>query len=131
MNIVQQLTDKLSIGLSMLCAIHCLLLPVLLVALPSIGSLQLADEAFHLWMLIAVIPTSIYALTIGCKKHQRYRLLYWGISGLILMILAIWVGHDIAGEAGEKALTLLGALLVVIAHVGNFKRCQKHSACRN
>ena len=49
-------------------------------------------------MLVAVIPTSVFALTMGCKKHQRYRLLLWGISGLILMVLAILLGHDLIGE---------------------------------
>jgi carbon starvation protein CstA len=129
MKTVQEYTDKFAIGLSMLCAIHCLLLPLLLVALPSIGALQLQNEAFHFWMLAAVIPTSIYALSIGCKKHQRYRLLSWGLSGLILMLMAIFFGHDIAGEFGEKVLTLLGAILVVIAHWGNFRRCQQHQNC--
>ena len=129
MRATQAFTDKFSIGLSMLCAIHCLLLPLLLVAIPSLGSLHLQNESFHTWMIVAVIPTSIFALTIGCKKHQRYRLLLWGVTGLILMVLAITLGHDIVGEAGEKVLTLLGATFVVIAHWGNFKRCQQRKNC--
>jgi carbon starvation protein CstA len=129
MKTVQEFTDNFAIILSILCAIHCLLLPLLLVALPSIGALQLQNEAFHFWMLATVIPISIYALTIGCKKHQRYRLLSWGISGLILMLMAVFFGHDIAGESGEKTLTLLGAILVVVAHWGNFRRCQQHTSC--
>jgi len=129
MKIAQQLSDKFAMGLSMLCVIHCLLLPFLLVLLPSLGSLQLADEAFHQWMLAAVIPISIYALTMGCKKHKHYRLLFWGISGIVIMVLALLVGHDIAGEAGEKVLTLLGAMLIVFAHLGNFRRCQQKNNC--
>lgn len=131
MKTTQELTDKFAIGLSTLCAVHCLLLPLLLVVMPSFGALQLQNEAFHFWMLAAVIPTSIYALTLGCKKHQRYRLLSWGISGLTLMVCAVFFGHDIAGESGEKILTLVGAILVVVAHWGNFKRCQNHKDCSN
>lgn len=130
MKVTQALTDKFSISLSILCAIHCLALPLLLVALPSLGALQLQNEAFHIWMLIAVIPISIYALTMGCKKHQRYRLFLWGFSGLTLMILAVLLNHELLGESGEKALTLLGAVFVVIAHWGNFKRCQQHKECQ-
>jgi carbon starvation protein CstA len=129
MKTAQQLTDKFAMSLSMLCAIHCLLLPLLLVLLPSLGSLQLVNESFHSWMIVAVIPTSIYALTIGCKKHQRYRLLFLGVSGLILMILAVLIGHEIAGEIGEKVFTLLGAMLVTLAHFGNFRRCQRYQNC--
>jgi hypothetical protein len=45
------------------------------------------------------------------------------------MLMAVFFGHDIAGESGEKILTLLGAILVVIAHWGNFRRCQQHKNC--
>lgn len=131
MKYAQAFTDKFAISLSVLCAIHCLLLPVLLIALPSLSALQLQNEAFHTWMLVTVIPTSIYALTMGCKKHQRYHLFFWGVSGLTLMILAVFLDHEIINEAGEKTLTLLGAILVVIAHYGNFRRCQKHKGCSN
>lgn len=119
------LTDKFSITLSLLCAVHCLMVPLLLIAAPSLSALHLQNEAFHFWMLAAVIPISLYALSIGCKKHQRYRLLFWGVSGLSLMIIAVLFGHDIGGEVAEKVLTLLGAVLVVVAHVGNFQRCKK------
>jgi hypothetical protein len=128
---IQILTDKFAISLSVLCAVHCLILPFLLVALPSLTAVNLQNEAFHLWMLAAVIPISIYALSMGCKKHQRYRLLIWGLLGLSLMIIALFFGHDIAGEYGEKGFTLLGALLVVISHWGNFKRCKNSNCSHN
>ncbi|TYK65750.1 MerC domain-containing protein [Colwellia echini] len=131
MKSTQVVTDKIAIGISMLCAIHCLLLPLILVLLPSLGALQLQNEAFHLWMLIAVIPISTYALTLGCKKHKNYYLLAWGVLGLVLMILAVLFGHEIAGESGEKLLTLFGAMFVSIAHWQNFKRCQQDVKCKH
>lgn len=129
MKVTQEVTDKLSIGLSMLCVIHCLVLPLLLVALPSFGALQLQNENFHTWMLISVIPISIYALTMGCKKHKRYRLFLLGGAGLVLMVVAVLFGHDIGGELGEKTLTLSGSVLIVIAHFCNFRLCRKHKSC--
>lgn len=129
MKITQEVTDKLSIGLSMLCAIHCLVLPLLLVALPSFGALQLQNENFHTWMLISVIPISLYALTMGCKKHKRYRLFLFGATGLVLLVSAVLFEDYIGGEFGEKSLTLLGATLIVLAHFGNFRLCRKHENC--
>lgn len=64
----QSIMDKFAIGLSLACAIHCIVLPVLLVMLPSLAALQLDDEAFHIWMVAAVLPSSIYALSMGCKQ---------------------------------------------------------------
>ena len=48
--------DGAAIGLSALCAIHCLMLPVALTLLPVIATLPLGDESFHKALLFLVIP---------------------------------------------------------------------------
>lgn len=73
MRSIQAFTDKFAITLSFLCVIHCVILPFLLVLLPSLGVWQLDNEAFHSWLLIAVLPVSLYALVSGYKKHHQYR----------------------------------------------------------
>ena len=131
MNTTQAVTDKLAIGLSLGCAIHCLSLPVILALLPSLAALQLDNEAFHFWMLIAVLPTSVYALTMGCKQHKRYRLVIIGFIGLGLLVLALALGEERIGEAGEKMLTVIGAGFVAFGHWFNYRLChvQKHKDC--
>jgi len=121
-------TDKFAIGLSVMCSIHCLVLPLILALVPSLAALQLNNEAFHFWMVIAVIPTSIYALTMGCKQHKRYRVLLLGLAGLALLTGAVLFGER-AGELGEKVLTLLGASLVAFGHLWNFHLCRQPSNC--
>jgi len=123
------LSDKLAISLSFLCTIHCLALPLLLVMLPSLAALPLADEAFHLWMVIAVIPVSAYALTMGCTKHKRYHLLLIGGIGLALLIAASFLGHDLLGETWEKTLTISGAVVIAAGHVLNYRLCQLQYKC--
>jgi len=125
----QEITDKFAVSLSLLCAIHCLALPVMLVLLPSLTALQLDNEAFHHWMIVAVLPISFYALTMGCKKHKRYSLLFLGFTGLTLLVLAVLLGEDITGEYGEKTLTLFGAILISSGHYWNFRLCQQHINC--
>lgn len=131
MKTAQAITDKLAIGLSLMCAIHCLALTTLLAILPSIVALQLENEAFHLWMVAAVLPSSVYALTLGCKEHKRYRLLIWGSIGLALLVMALILGEERIGETGEKFLTLLGTGFVAVAHWFNFRLCrtQKEIDC--
>lgn len=123
---LQTFTDKLAISLSMLCAVHCLAFPIAMVWLPSIAALQLDGESFHFWMLIAVLPTSIYALTMGCLQHKRYELLAIGFVGLSLLVSAILL-EEIVGESGEKLLTVLGATLIAIGHYRNFRLCRSHT----
>ena len=131
MKTTQALTDKLAIGLSMACAIHCLALPVLLVLLPSMAALQLDNEVFHLWMVVAVLPSSIYALSMGCKQHEQYHVFIMGIIGLSLLVLALLLGEERIGEMGEKLLTLVGASFVAVGHWLNFRLCraQDHKEC--
>ena len=134
MKTTQAITDKLAIGLSLACVIHCLALPVLLVLLPGIAALQLNNESFHLWMVVAVLPSSIYALTFGCKQHKRYQLLFLGSVGIVLMILALFLGEAVIGELGEKILTTVGGGLVAAGHWFNYRLCNKKDndcACPN
>ncbi|WP_406609138.1 MerC domain-containing protein [Agarivorans sp. JK6] len=126
MKVTQAIGDKFAIGLSFACAIHCLVLPLLFVLVPSMVALPLHNEAFHLWMVVAVIPISAYALTMGCKQHKRTKVLLWGIAGLALLILAVALGEDRIGEIGEKSLTLLGATLVAVGHWMNYRLCHQH-----
>lgn len=121
--------DKLAISLSMLCALHCLAFPLLVALLPSIAALPLEQETFHLWMVMAVIPTSIYALTLGCKKHKKLSVLLGGLIGLAGMIAAVILGESLMGEMGEKLLTLAGASLIALTHYKNFQLCHRLSEC--
>ena len=127
----QALADKAGITLSLLCAVHCMALPLLIVLVPSIAVLGLQDEAFHFWMVIAVIPTSAFALTMGCKKHKHFRLLAIGAVGLGLLIIAAFFGHDLLGEFWEKALTVAGASVIAFGHFYNYSLCQRHHKCHD
>lgn len=122
---VQVITDKLAISLSFLCAVHCLAFPLIVATLPALSSLQFDGEAFHFWMVLIVIPTSVYALTLGCRKHKHYRLIVVGGCGLVLMVAAILFGKNLLGELGEKGLTLIGAGLLALGHYRNFRLCQR------
>ena len=123
-------TDKLAIGLSLTCAIHCVALPFLLNVVPNVESLNFDNEAFHVWMVVAVITTSINALFMGCKQHKRYELLKYGLVGLTLLILAVTLGGEVIGELWEKLLTVAGASFVAYGHYRNFRLCQNQENCQ-
>lgn len=91
-------TDKVAIGLSLACTIHCLAFPLIIVLLPAFAALPLVDEAFHAWMVYAVVPTSAFALTMGCRRHKRYQLLAYGFVGLALLVLAVAFGESHLGN---------------------------------
>jgi len=116
--------DRSAIGLSVLCLLHCLALPLVLVAGSSFTALWAADEWFHQLLVVLVLPTSIVALLLGCKKHKRWAVLAWGFCGVGVLTLAALFAHDLVGEAGEKILTVIGSMLVVVGHAYNFRLCR-------
>lgn len=126
---IQAFWDKTAISLSLLCSLHCLALPLLLVIFPSITALNLDNEAFHFWMVLAVIPTSIYALTLGCKKHKRTQFLVTGLIGLVALLLAVFLPESLVGEIGEKIFTLVGSGLIAFSHFKNHQLCQRQKKC--
>lgn len=128
-NATRPWADRAAMGLSGLCAVHCLLLPLAISLMPALAGLGLDDEAFHLWMVLVVLPISIYALFSGCRKHKNASVLALGFTGLGLLITALALGHDALGETGERAATLLGALLVAGAHIKNYRLCRSAAEC--
>jgi hypothetical protein len=121
---IQGIADKSAVVLSFLCALHCLLLPAAIVLYPSTLGFLPGDESVHFALLFLVIPISAYALIKGGKVHKSRKVFITGISGLLVLVAAVVLGHDILGEIGEKILTVLGSIIVIIAHVQNHLICR-------
>ena len=121
---IQAIADKSAIALSFLCALHCLLLPAAIVLYPSTLGFLPGDESVHFALLFVVIPISAYALIKGGKVHKSRKVFITGISGLLVLVAAVVLGHDIVGEIGEKILTVLGSIIVIIAHIQNHLICR-------
>ncbi len=118
--------DKAAIGLSLVCVVHCLLTPVAIAMIPALGATFLEDESFHYAVLFLVLPTSLFALSLGCRKHGHFKILITGLLGLFVLFLVPILGEDVTGETGEKILTVAGATIIAYAHVRNFWLCRQH-----
>lgn len=127
--ITQSTLDKSSISLSIACAVHCLALPVITVMSPALIGSAFADESFHRWLAFVVLPLSLVALFMGCRKHKHTGIVLLGLTGLVVLVLTALFGHDFLGEAGEKVATVLGAAMIALAHFRNYRLCKRHHAC--
>ena len=115
--------DKVAIGFSAICALHCILLPVALIFLPALSTTFLGSEDFHKALLYFVVPSSTIALFLGCKMHGKNHVYVYGAVGVGVLLIASFFGHDLIGESGEKFLTLLGAGIISLGHIKNQKLC--------
>lgn len=117
----QRLFDGMAIGASVLCLVHCLLLPVLIVLLPTLAVFLAIPEAFHLWALAFAIPTSALALTTGYCRHRRIRPTMIALPGLFLLAMGALFAPT---ESAETMLSVAGALLLALGHGLNWRRLQ-------
>ncbi|MBT3661812.1 MAG: MerC domain-containing protein [Rhodospirillaceae bacterium] len=118
------LLDKFAVSTSAVCAIHCLCLPLFLSVVPALSATVLGQESFHEMLLWLVIPLSLVALSMGCRKHKSWLVLFLGLVGLGLLIVAATMGHDILGEGGERMATLMGAIAIAAGHIRNYTLCR-------
>ena len=116
----KHLSDKIAIGLSIACAAHCLLMPTFVLALPLFFSSQLDNELFHRLMLWVIVPVSLYALASGYHNHKKIPIFYLGLAGILMLISAVTIEEIFLGE---ELITLLGSIIITLAHFLNWKNC--------
>jgi hypothetical protein len=111
------LLDKAAVALSGLCLLHCLLVPVIITALPIFS--QFSERHLHAEMLVIVLPISLIALTIGFRRHANKRIVGWGIVGLLLLIVGATFAHNLYGVLADRLLTIGGSVILAVAHYRN------------
>lgn len=103
--------DRLAIGLSALCVVHCVATVFLLTLLASAGGVLL-HPAVHEVGLVLAIGLGLFALARGALQHGYILPAAVGGLGLGVMAGALAVGH---GEA-ETVYTVLGVAILALGH---------------
>lgn len=111
--------DRLAVGLSGLCLLHCLLLPFAVTILPFLG--QFGDDHLHAEVLLIVVPVSIVALALGFRHHRRGGIIVGGVVGLGILIVGGTIAHDAYGLVADRTLTVIGSLTLAFTHYRNFR----------
>ena len=103
--------DRLAIGLSGLCLIHCVGTLLLVATVASAGSILLAPAVHEIGLALALVIGTV-ALGSGLAVHRRPWPIAIGVVGLGLMATALTLGHGVA----EAGCTIVGVILVAIGH---------------
>ena len=118
-------SDKLAISLSLVCVIHCLFAPSFVILSSGYYAATLDNEFVHNLILFFAIPVSLFALALGYKNHGAPQYFFIGITGLIILVMAVILGEPLYGETGEILFTILGSVFVVFAHYKNHQICKE------
>jgi len=117
--------DKIGIWVSSICALHCLLIPILLPIAPLVASSFFAEVWFERIILTFSILVGFAALFIGFHKYHKQ---LYPIYSLVLGGLIYW-NKDIFGHQYEPFTIAVGAFLIIAAHYTNLKLCNECKSC--
>lgn len=112
------LIEGTAVSASLLCLVHCLALPFLLLLLPGVLGLFARSEAFHFVALALIVPAALCAFWLGYRRHRASRPALFGLGGIGCLIIALLPS---VGEGAELWLTVAGSLLLVTGHTINWR----------
>lgn len=117
--------DKIGFALSLTCAIHCAVLPLLITFLPLIGGEFLKHPQIELFLMLSSVLIAAYVLYKDFKfKHQKIQAIKWAVLGFgILFSGHLW--HEI-----EFVFAVLGGFILVWAYLLNWKLIQQVKVCK-
>ena len=114
--------DALGIGTSLACAIHCALFPLLFTSLPLFGINLIHHEGFEIAMIGMALVIGSYSLFHGYRKHHHSPiplvLFFAGFTFLVLKQFFIEF---------ENWLLIPAVLLIIYAHLLNYRSCRVHN----
>ena len=140
---MQAYFDRFAILLSGICAIHCILFPLLAIFIPFLTSIQHGHELhefwFHQFILIFILPISLVALYSGYHFHRNWIPILISMIGLsILTLSALFADHilslHIIPHEAETLVTIVGGIVHAVGHIYNMLETQKlhnHSSNHN
>ena len=122
----RSLLDRFGAVGSLLCALHCALLPLVIAVLPSLGIAAWLGDDFERGFVLFATMLGLFSVVWGYRRHGAVRAL-----GLLLPGLAtLWIGvlydplhHALVPHA--IAMTF-GGTLVGMAHLANLRLNHVH-----
>ena len=125
--------DKIGFISSLICAIHCSIMPLLILVLPIFSLSMIVNEMFE-WIFLAFsLLIGLFNLCFGYKKHKSYKALIVLTIGLILIVIGRCMHYHVQNQHGfhfdfYNLMLIFGGVLVAISHkINNFlcKTCYK------
>ena len=141
--------DRVGVGASIFCAIHCGLAPFLLILMPAFGRIW-AHPASHALAALLIVPLASFAIWRGFRRHRRVWVLTVAVLGILLVLSGAAlpafattaetaastdtccpsVKADLAGKTTihippAAIITTLGGFVLIVAHLGNICACRQ------
>lgn len=118
--------DRLAAAGSLLCAVHCALLPLVLVVAPALAAGVLWSEGLERLAVACVTLMGLASLGWGWWKHRSPGPLLLLVPGLALLWSALLVLVIHRSVPAHAAVMAVGGVLVALAHLFNLRLVRGH-----
>ena len=110
--------DLCAVGLSTLCVLHCVALPVLAALMP-LAAQAAESELVHRVLVVAAVPVSLRVIWKTLPAAGNRLFVGAALIGLGLLLLAAFME---AVSPYEEPITIVGGSLLGLAHLWNCVR---------
>jgi hypothetical protein len=112
--------DSLGIVTSIICAIHCIALPVVFSSASFFGVYIIHNKFFEWFMIALAFFVGVYALIHGYKTHHKNKLplILFTIGFTFLVAKQFWVKN-------EAVFVSVAVVFIILAHTNNFLQSKK------
>lgn len=112
--------DLMGIATSVVCAIHCALLPVLIAAFPVLGISVNHNGVFEWTMISLAFVVGSYALFHGYIKHHRNSaaVIVFSIGFIFLLLKQFF-------HSAEYVFLSIAVAFIISAHYYNYRLCHQ------
>jgi hypothetical protein len=122
----RSLLDRLGAFGSLLCAVHCAAIPLLIALVPSLGVAGWFGGNFELGFVVFATGLGLFSVVWGYRRHGAVR----AVGLLVPGLFALWAGvlygplhHAVVPHA--IAMTF-GGTMVGLAHIANLRLNHGH-----
>ena len=110
--------DSIGMTASVLCAIHCAIVPIVITSLPLFGLGFLANPWVEWSMIILALIIGIYAVGLSYfRTHHKILPVLLLVAGFLIII----AGHVFITGRREALVVPIGGLLIATAHFFNYR----------
>jgi hypothetical protein len=103
---------------SILCAIHCAIVPIIITTLPLFGLGFLANPWLEWGMITVALFIGVYAIGLSYfRSHRKFLPMGLLLTGFLVII----VGHLFVSGWREAIVVPIGGFLIATAHFFNYR----------
>jgi len=123
---LRKFLDRFGATGSLICAVHCAVLPAVLAVAPALGLSFWLSDGVEATIVIFVTVLGLFSLIWGYLRHRALKALLLLVPGLVLLWAGLLHPELHHSRVPHAVVMTLGGVLVGLAHVVNLRLNHVH-----